>query len=87
MVYSLISTSDLEEGVAKHGVGKWATILNDRHLHFNASRTQVDLKDKWRNIKHYTPYNQISLRKFVLVDSRHQPILTASGQPHIYRNK
>jgi len=43
------STSEvqaLEKGVAKHGVGSWATILADPSLIFD-SRTTVDLKDKF----------------------------------------
>ncbi|KAK3224507.1 hypothetical protein Dsin_011532 [Dipteronia sinensis] len=41
----------LKAGVRKHGTGKWRTILSDPE--FNAilhSRSNVDLKDKWRNI-------------------------------------
>ncbi|XP_065046537.1 single myb histone 6-like isoform X3 [Musa acuminata AAA Group] len=41
----------LKAGVRKHGVGKWRTILKDPE--FNGvlcMRSNVDLKDKWRNI-------------------------------------
>ncbi|KAJ8765653.1 hypothetical protein K2173_014775 [Erythroxylum novogranatense] len=41
----------LKAGVAKHGIGKWRTILMDPE--FSAVlrlRSNVDLKDKWRNI-------------------------------------
>uniref|UniRef100_A0A0D9V2F4 MYB transcription factor n=1 Tax=Leersia perrieri TaxID=77586 RepID=A0A0D9V2F4_9ORYZ len=41
----------LKAGVAKHGTGKWRTILRDPE--FTAVlrlRSNVDLKDKWRNL-------------------------------------
>lgn len=38
-------------GVKKHGAGKWAVILADNSLKFNRRRTNVDLKDKWRNLQ------------------------------------
>ncbi|KAG9146893.1 hypothetical protein Leryth_005188 [Lithospermum erythrorhizon] len=41
----------LKSGVIKHGAGKWRTILKDPE--FNSTlcqRSNVDLKDKWRNM-------------------------------------
>ncbi|XWS29697.1 hypothetical protein CRYUN_Cryun24cG0052400 [Craigia yunnanensis] len=41
----------LKAGILKHGTGKWRNILSDPE--FNSvlhSRSNVDLKDKWRNI-------------------------------------
>ncbi|CAH2064580.1 unnamed protein product [Thlaspi arvense] len=48
-------TSEEEEalraGVHKHGTGKWRTILSDPEFgSVLKSRSNVDLKDKWRNI-------------------------------------
>lgn len=41
----------LKAGVRKHGSGKWQTILRDPDFsHVLRSRSNVDLKDKWRNI-------------------------------------
>ncbi|EXB29696.1 Histone H1 [Morus notabilis] len=38
-------------GVAKHGPGKWTIIIKDPDFaHFLTHRTNVDLKDKWRNL-------------------------------------
>lgn len=48
-------TSEEEEalraGVEKHGVGKWRTIQKDPEFsHCLATRSNIDLKDKWRNM-------------------------------------
>ncbi|XAR51374.1 hypothetical protein NMG60_11005986 [Bertholletia excelsa] len=41
----------LKAGVAKYGAGKWSTILKDPEFGGALqSRSNVDLKDKWRNI-------------------------------------
>ncbi|XP_021908090.1 telomere repeat-binding factor 2 [Carica papaya] len=41
----------LKAGVLKHGTGKWRTILSDPVFSATLqSRSNVDLKDKWRNI-------------------------------------
>ncbi|KAF5748463.1 telomere repeat-binding factor 4 [Tripterygium wilfordii] len=38
-------------GVAKHGTGKWKNIQRDPEFHpFLSSRSNIDLKDKWRNM-------------------------------------
>ena len=42
----------LKNGVKKHGKGKWALIHAQYHDVFKIlGRTQVDLKDKWRNLE------------------------------------
>ncbi|KAF2297565.1 hypothetical protein GH714_038719 [Hevea brasiliensis] len=48
-------TSEEEEalraGVAKHGTGKWKNIQQDPEFNpFLFTRTNIDLKDKWRNM-------------------------------------
>ncbi|ONH91956.1 hypothetical protein PRUPE_8G146200 [Prunus persica] len=41
----------LKAGVVKHGAGKWRTILKDpEYSGVLYSRSNVDLKDKWRNM-------------------------------------
>ncbi|EHA8586909.1 putative Single myb histone 2 [Cocos nucifera] len=41
----------LKAGVVKHGAGKWRTILKDPEFSgILCMRSNVDLKDKWRNI-------------------------------------
>ncbi|KAL8537160.1 hypothetical protein ACS0TY_012369 [Phlomoides rotata] len=41
----------LKAGVAKHGTGKWKNILADPEFnHKLILRSNVDLKDKWRNL-------------------------------------
>ncbi|XP_057522210.1 uncharacterized protein LOC130802281 [Amaranthus tricolor] len=43
----------LREGVNKHGVSKWKVILKDSQFrHILRSRSNIDLKDKWRNMNH-----------------------------------
>ncbi|EDV22701.1 uncharacterized protein TRIADDRAFT_28428, partial [Trichoplax adhaerens] len=38
---------NLSEGVQLYGVGNWAMILSEFNF---VARTNVDLKDKWRNM-------------------------------------
>ncbi|XP_052180849.1 telomere repeat-binding factor 4-like isoform X1 [Diospyros lotus] len=41
----------LRAGVAKHGAGKWKNIQKDPEFnHLLYSRSNIDLKDKWRNM-------------------------------------
>ncbi|GMY36339.1 single myb histone 4-like [Fagus crenata] len=41
----------LRAGVAKHGTGKWKDIQRDPQFNVHlASRSNIDLKDKWRNM-------------------------------------
>lgn len=43
--------SALKAGISKHGTGKWRTILKDPEFSSILSlRSNVDLKDKWRNM-------------------------------------
>ncbi|XP_072951265.1 single myb histone 6-like isoform X1 [Typha angustifolia] len=43
--------SALKAGIAKHGAGKWRTILKDPEFcGILCLRSNVDLKDKWRNM-------------------------------------
>lgn len=43
--------SALKAGIAKHGAGKWRTILKDPEFSgILILRSNVDLKDKWRNM-------------------------------------
>nr|PNR34635.1 hypothetical protein PHYPA_024453 [Physcomitrium patens] len=42
----------LKRGVQEHGKGHWKKILNDNADAFHG-RTEVDLKDKWRNLEKY----------------------------------
>ncbi|KAI4364179.1 hypothetical protein MLD38_020307 [Melastoma candidum] len=41
----------LRKGVAKHGTGKWKDIQRDPEFNkFLFSHSNIDLKDKWRNV-------------------------------------
>jgi len=49
--WSMEEKDMLREGVSAYGLGKWAEIL--KAYDFHKHRTNVDLKDKWRNmVKH-----------------------------------
>lgn len=77
----------LKAGVRHYGVGKWKEILSDPRYTFQKSRISTDLKDKWRNMYHYTKYREHHIRKFILIDENHKPILNISSSPHIYNNR
>ncbi|BFG33737.1 hypothetical protein CerSpe_200110 [Prunus speciosa] len=47
--WSLLEEDTLRTGVQKYGAGNWKFILNSYHEIFE-ERTEVDLKDKWRNM-------------------------------------
>ncbi|XP_030496626.2 uncharacterized protein LOC115712485 [Cannabis sativa] len=47
--WSLLEEDALRDGVKKYGKGNWKLILNTYHDLFE-ERTEVDLKDKWRNM-------------------------------------
>ncbi|XP_077224446.1 uncharacterized protein LOC143857822 [Tasmannia lanceolata] len=49
--WSLEEEEALRDAVQKHGVGRWAFIL-DRYPDKFDERTPIDLKDKWRNMIH-----------------------------------
>ncbi|CAN1141858.1 Single myb histone 5 [Linum perenne] len=44
----------LKNGIKEFGAGFWKEILNSRRDEFN-ERTEVDLKDKWRNMSKHVP--------------------------------
>ncbi|XP_016480326.2 single myb histone 1 isoform X2 [Nicotiana tabacum] len=70
--------ASLKAGVAKYGVGKWSTILKDPEFAtVLRSRSNVDLKDKWRNL--HVMANGLGSRHQV---SRHQGrVVSKSVQP------
>lgn len=47
-------TEILKQSVDKYGVGKWAIIVRNEPIFTENGRTQVDLKDKWRNLTSYS---------------------------------
>ncbi|CAL0311589.1 unnamed protein product [Lupinus luteus] len=49
--WTAVKEAALKAGVVKHGAGKWRTILTDPEFSYVLRiRSNVDLKDKWRNI-------------------------------------
>ncbi|GMG99947.1 hypothetical protein Nepgr_001787 [Nepenthes gracilis] len=51
--WSPVEEDTLRTGVQKYGKGSWKLILN-AYLNVFAERTEVDLKDKWRNMTRYS---------------------------------
>ncbi|XP_026444891.1 uncharacterized protein LOC113345318 isoform X2 [Papaver somniferum] len=55
--WTLPEEAALKSGVNKHGAGKWKNIVSDPEFGpFLVSRTNVDLKDKWRNMTGESSY-------------------------------
>lgn len=66
----------------------WSDILQSGDFRFHPHRTQVDLKDKWRNITNYRPYGSHGLREFIMLDENHQPLIRPdTGRPYHFKNR
>lgn len=81
----LICVRAIVDGVARYGRA-WAKILASYSDIFHPRRTDVDLKDKYRNMMAYVAYGDHPLRYFMLVDENHNPIFKP-GESRIYRFK
>ncbi|XP_074306996.1 telomere repeat-binding factor 1 [Silene latifolia] len=81
----------LKAGVIKHGSGKWRTILKDPEFSgILYSRSNVDLKDKWRNMcvmpttsgsreKSKTPLKRVPVAHPIVVKQEENPTSTSDG--------
>lgn len=77
----------MKRGVERFGLS-WAEILRFKDFKFNPCRTQVDLKDKWRNLTAYRPYGSHGKRLFIIVDENHQPIIRPdTKKPYRFHNR
>jgi len=77
----------LMAGVEKHG-SSWSSILADAELRFHGSRTQVDLKDKYRNVTSYRDYGSLPLRRYTVLDKEHQIIMNpVTRKPFFFKNR
>ncbi|KAK6923949.1 Linker histone H1/H5, domain H15 [Dillenia turbinata] len=71
----------LRAGVAKHGAGKWRTILKDPEFSVALRlRSNVDLKDKWRNVT-VTANGWGSREKARLALKKNQKTMKDNGSP------
>ncbi|KAL8472893.1 hypothetical protein ACS0TY_029280 [Phlomoides rotata] len=62
----------LKAGIHKYGAGKWSTILKDPEFSsVLRSRSNVDLKDKWRNLNCMANGSGSRSRSRVLIKSNH----------------
>jgi hypothetical protein len=68
----------LKRGVSSYGLGNWAKIRDDPVFVFQDGRTSVDLKDKWRNMTDLKSYKDHDLRKYVLLNEKHEFLLTTT---------
>ncbi|KAJ1399648.1 Winged helix-like DNA-binding domain superfamily [Sesbania bispinosa] len=86
----------LKAGVVKHGAGKWRTILTDPE--FSAilrMRSNVDLKDKWRNINVTAIWGSRQKAKLALkrnlpapkVDNNHLALSTVVRREEVHDTK
>lgn len=79
--------SYLRLGVEKFGQA-WLEIRKHEGFSFNPHRTDVDLKDKWRNLTNYQPYSSHGKRTFVLLDENHQAMIRPdTGKPYRFSNR
>eukprot|EP00262_Sarcandra_glabra_P020566 TRINITY_DN8250_c0_g1_i1.p1 TRINITY_DN8250_c0_g1~~TRINITY_DN8250_c0_g1_i1.p1 ORF type:complete len:294 (-),score=51.80 TRINITY_DN8250_c0_g1_i1:151-1032(-) len=69
----------LRAGVDKHGAGKWRTIQKDPEFsHILSSRSNIDLKDKWRNMS-VSATGQGSREKSRTPKSKAQSVIPSAG--------
>ncbi|KAM5579475.1 telomere repeat-binding factor 4 [Rosa sericea] len=62
--WTSVEEDALVAGVAKHGAGKWKNILIDPEFAQSLIlRSNIDLKDKWRNLSPSLPLAQVTQKK------------------------
>lgn len=77
----------LERGVRKHGKA-WSKIIVDNDLTFNSTRSEIDLKDKWRNLKNYKEFSTLAKRTYMVLTAEHTPFLNpTTNNPYRFVNK
>lgn len=78
---------NLLAGVRRHGE-MWKMILDDPDFEFNSVRTNVDLKDKYRNLVKTRDYSSIPRRQFCLVNEDHRLMRHEdTGTPYSFWNQ
>ncbi|CAH0491326.1 unnamed protein product [Peronospora farinosa] len=71
----------LRHGVKKYGTGKWKQILIDGQDVFSKHRTNVDLKDKWKNMQN----TKFTTRKRPAEGNNLSPLVKQEEQPTVHR--
>ena len=77
-IWTAEEEQNLNLGVEKYGLGNWAKIRDDPDFSFQEGRSSVDLKDKWRNLTSFKSYKEHDVRKYVLLNERHEFLLTTA---------
>lgn len=77
----------LERGVEKYGK-QWSKIHCDPALTFDTTRTEIDLKDKWRNLKNYKEFSTLAKRTYTVLTPEHTLFLNPTTMnPYRFVNK
>jgi hypothetical protein len=69
--WTKVEEEALRNAVTKYGESSWQAIVNDpAYAHELRNRSNIDCKDKWRNIKRADQYMEMPRRMQMVVEVR-----------------